>query len=259
MHGSLVIGTPEAPKKGPPKTSTPPRFTGEIRGTEERAALPSAVYILIMMQDDPLRAAAEQRAADIEAERVAAARSANAHRQRQQERDDARKAAISDLDSSAGNESAQFAKVAASDYNHNSTRAMIGPDGQPFLEPRWQPDEETENCSKCSRQFDFFWHRKHHCRHCGFIFCDSCSSNRALLPVAFNLTDPQRVCVACFTTLQPHQEQLAELIANAEKSNAVDMTEGSLMRYCNLPFSLTLGSEIRKAAYRCVVLWVLCL
>eukprot|EP00606_Chrysophyceae_sp_TOSAG23-5_P000455 GSChrysophyteH2.ASY1.ANO1.67.1 assembled CDS len=135
---------------------------------------------------------------------------------------------------------------------------MIGPDGQPFLEPRWQPDEETENCSKCSRQFDFFWHRKHHCRHCGFIFCESCSSNKALLPVAFNLTDPQRVCVACFTTLQPHQEQLAELIANAEKSNAVDMAEGSLMRYCNLPFSLTLGSEIRKAAYRCVVLWVLC-
>ena len=201
------------------------------------------------MQDDPLRAAAEQRAADIEAERVAAVKSANAHRQRQQERDDARKAAIAALDSSAGNDSAQFARVAASDYNHNNARATIGPDGQPFLEPRWQPDEETENCTTCSRVFDFFWHRKHHCRHCGFIFCDSCSAAKALLPVAFNLTDPQRVCAACYTTLEPHQEQLAELIANAEKSNAVDMTEGSLLRYCNLPFSLTLGSEIRKASY----------
>jgi SH3 domain-containing YSC84-like protein 1 len=199
--------------------------------------------------DDPLRDAAVERAADLERERDAVASSEAARRAKQVARDAERRAAIQALDSSAGNESSQFARVAASDYTHNNTRAMVGPDGQPFLEPRWQPDEETENCTKCRREFDFFWHRKHHCRHCGFIFCDSCSSSRALLPVAFNQTDPQRVCAACFATLEPHQEQLSELIANAEKSNAVDMSEGSLMRYCNLPFSLTLGSEIRKASY----------
>jgi hypothetical protein len=42
------------------------------------------------------------------------------------------------------------------------------------LEPRWQLDVDTENCTKCKALFDFF-KRRHHCRICGFIFCDRCN------------------------------------------------------------------------------------
>jgi lipid-binding SYLF domain-containing protein len=200
-------------------------------------------------QKDYLREEAAQRAADIEAQRNAAAAVERARRERQSKKDLERKEALDALSSSQGAGSAHFARVAASDYTHNSARTMVAADGTPFLEPRWQPDEETENCNKCRVEFDFWWNRKHHCRHCGLIFCDTCSKERALLPVVFNKTDPQRVCGTCYTMLEPHQAQLSELISNAEKNNAVNLESGSLMRYCNLPFSLTLGSEIRKAAY----------
>ena len=198
---------------------------------------------------DPLRQEAENRAAGLQKERDAAAAVERARREKTLQRDKDRAATAAAHGASSGEANAQFARVAASDYNHNNHRSGIDSSGQPFLEPRWQPDEETNNCTKCHREFDFFWHRKHHCRHCGFIFCDGCSKQLALLPVAFNQTNPQRVCNACYTTLEPHQSQLADLIANAEKSNTIDTSEGSLMRYCNLPFSLTLGSEIRKASY----------
>ena len=196
-----------------------------------------------------LRDDATARAADIEAQRKAAAAVERARREKQSQKEQDKREAIEALSRSQGDGTAHFARVAASDYTHNSTRSMVGPDGTPFLEPRWQPDEEIENCNKCHREFDFFWNRKHHCRHCGLIFCDGCSRERALLPVAFNKTDPQRVCGACYIILEPHQSELSDLISNAEKTNAIDMADGSLMRYCNMPFSLTLGSEIRKASY----------
>lgn len=199
--------------------------------------------------NESFRSDASQRAAQLEAEKAAAAAVERRRREKQAQRDAERKAAVEALSNSQGADTAQFARVAASDYTHNSARAMVGPDGQPFLEPRWQPDEETNNCTKCHREFDMFWYRKHHCRHCGFIFCSSCTPDSALLPIAFNKTDPQRVCGTCYAILEPHQKQLSELIANAEKQNAVDLTSGSLTRYLNMPFSLTLGSEIRKATY----------
>ncbi|KAJ2827421.1 hypothetical protein GGI24_002650 [Coemansia furcata] len=47
-------------------------------------------------------------------------------------------------------------------------------------ESAWEPDEATAVCRQCSRRFSLFL-RRHHCRRCGLVFCDSCSSRRALL------------------------------------------------------------------------------
>mgnify|MGYP006081947885 FL=1 len=58
----------------------------------------------------------------------------------------------------------------------------------------------------------------------------------------------QRVCGACWPVLEPHQDALADQISNAEKTNQIDLVDGTA-RYMNMPFSLTLGSEIRKASY----------
>ncbi|KAJ2351346.1 hypothetical protein GGH92_001878 [Coemansia sp. RSA 2673] len=47
-------------------------------------------------------------------------------------------------------------------------------------ESAWEPDEATAVCRQCSRRFSLFL-RRHHCRRCGLVFCDSCSSKRTLL------------------------------------------------------------------------------
>ncbi|KAJ1961582.1 hypothetical protein IWQ62_003814 [Dispira parvispora] len=41
----------------------------------------------------------------------------------------------------------------------------------------WEPDEITSACRLCSRRFTLFF-RRHHCRRCGLVVCDPCSSNR---------------------------------------------------------------------------------
>ncbi|KAJ2503698.1 hypothetical protein GGH96_000038 [Coemansia sp. RSA 1972] len=47
-------------------------------------------------------------------------------------------------------------------------------------ESAWEPDEATHSCRQCSRRFTLFV-RRHHCRRCGLLFCDTCSAHRTLL------------------------------------------------------------------------------
>ncbi|KAI8375786.1 FYVE zinc finger-domain-containing protein [Blakeslea trispora] len=86
---------------------------------------------------------------------------------------------------------------------------------QPALLPRsqrvWEMDRQAPECRRCYRRFNFLV-RRHHCRRCGQIVCDRCSSNRLKLPVEELVEDPiislsqypylatqtQRVCDSCF-------------------------------------------------------------
>jgi lipid-binding SYLF domain-containing protein/5-methylcytosine-specific restriction endonuclease McrA len=139
------------------------------------------------------------------------------------------------------------ARLAEVDYHLNGSRARS--DTGEFIPPRWIPDQETANCFKCNSGFDWV-SRRHHCRHCGRVFCSDCSTGRALLPIAFGERDPQRVCDECEAVLRPYQLQLTHTIANHQRANTIDDIEGACSRrYFNLPYSGTLGSEIRKAAY----------
>jgi len=122
--------------------------------------------------------------------------------------------------------------------------------GEPYTtRPAWQLDKDWTNCGDCKNQFDSFFTRKHHCRSCGYIFCGNCTKGRALLPVVYEMKDPQRVCKACRMDLEPHQRELAESNSNAGRDNKIDLSNGAYTRYMNMPYSSTLGSEIRKAAY----------
>ncbi|KAI5826825.1 hypothetical protein K523DRAFT_340622 [Schizophyllum commune Tattone D] len=75
---------------------------------------------------------------------------------------------------------------------------------------QWERDDSVSNCRDCGRRFTFLL-RRHHCRRCGRIFCDRCSSYRAMLDPSEIVQDPvfpesafasgmQRVCESC------HQE-----------------------------------------------------
>uniref|UniRef100_A0AC35GBJ8 Hepatocyte growth factor-regulated tyrosine kinase substrate n=1 Tax=Panagrolaimus sp. PS1159 TaxID=55785 RepID=A0AC35GBJ8_9BILA len=55
---------------------------------------------------------------------------------------------------------------------------------------------DGDQCFRCRSEFGLF-NRKHHCRACGQIFCDRCSSHQLLLP-QFGIEKKVRVCDTCF-------------------------------------------------------------
>uniref|UniRef100_A0A7N8Y014 Early endosome antigen 1 n=1 Tax=Mastacembelus armatus TaxID=205130 RepID=A0A7N8Y014_9TELE len=66
------------------------------------------------------------------------------------------------------------------------------------LTRKWAEDHEVQNCMACGKGFTVTV-RKHHCRHCGNIFCAECSSRNALTPSS---KKPVRVCETCYEELQ---------------------------------------------------------
>ena len=61
----------------------------------------------------------------------------------------------------------------------------------------WQSNSEAKACIGCQAKFTTT-RRRHHCRHCGRIFCDACSSKTLKLPSS---KTKARVCDGCFDTL----------------------------------------------------------
>ncbi|XP_034764610.2 RUN and FYVE domain-containing protein 1-like isoform X3 [Acipenser ruthenus] len=61
----------------------------------------------------------------------------------------------------------------------------------------WLKDDEAAQCKQCQKEFSIA-RRKHHCRNCGDIYCNSCSSNELSLP---SYPKAVRVCDTCHTFL----------------------------------------------------------
>ena len=59
----------------------------------------------------------------------------------------------------------------------------------------WESDNSVDECYLCEKQFTVFT-RKHHCRNCGKIICDDCSSQKIKFD---NDTDAERVCDLCYS------------------------------------------------------------
>ena len=75
--------------------------------------------------------------------------------------------------------------------------------------PEWVGDEEVTECQGCLRVFTVTF-RRHHCRGCGKIYCDECSSQSSLMPPSFGLRDgPKRVCDRCAKVFFPYEPLLA--------------------------------------------------
>lgn len=62
----------------------------------------------------------------------------------------------------------------------------------------WIPDNASAVCMRCMEPFNVT-QRRHHCRHCGFVVCNSCSKSRAVLPHISS--KPVRVCRLCKDSL----------------------------------------------------------
>ncbi|KAI0068940.1 FYVE-domain-containing protein [Artomyces pyxidatus] len=94
---------------------------------------------------------------------------------------------------------------------HEAPQKVVTPKYTPptphEVHARWERDHQVSNCRDCQRRFNFLL-RRHHCRRCGRIFCDRCSSFRVLLDPSDIVHDPsfpestasassQRVCQSC--------------------------------------------------------------
>jgi hypothetical protein len=64
----------------------------------------------------------------------------------------------------------------------------------------WMRDDETPNCMRCELPFTRVTRRRHHCRNCGGLFCDRCSSQRLPL-LKLGHIEPVRVCDGCYLRL----------------------------------------------------------
>ncbi|KAM7449926.1 RUN and FYVE domain-containing protein 1 [Porites harrisoni] len=68
---------------------------------------------------------------------------------------------------------------------------------QSMKDMKWAEDRDALHCQQCNQPFSLA-RRKHHCRNCGGIFCNSCSDYTMPLPSS---AKPVRVCDACYTAL----------------------------------------------------------
>jgi hepatocyte growth factor-regulated tyrosine kinase substrate len=82
----------------------------------------------------------------------------------------------------------------ASDPNNVVSAALV----ETLTAPEWT---DSDVCMRCRTTFTTF-NRKHHCRNCGNVFCQDCSSKTMALPW-FGVGQDVRVCEGCFMRKAP--------------------------------------------------------
>ena len=103
-----------------------------------------------------------------------------------------RKATVGDVDGGASAEPRSKAEALM--------RPLCCLEGLP--QPHWVPDTLGQSCSGCGNTFSL-WLRRHHCRCCGAVFCETCSAGRTSAP-GWGFDRPVRVCDECHALESHH-------------------------------------------------------
>ncbi|XP_016108863.1 FYVE, RhoGEF and PH domain-containing protein 6-like [Sinocyclocheilus grahami] len=95
----------------------------------------------------------------------------------------------------------------------------ISDDGLPLgsKAPIWIPDLRTTMCMICTCEFTLTW-RRHHCRACGKVVCQACSSNKYYLEYLKNQL--ARVCDHCYIKLQHKGDQSSVSVSPSGRSSS---------------------------------------
>ncbi|XP_076472071.1 pleckstrin homology domain-containing family F member 2-like [Babylonia areolata] len=95
--------------------------------------------------------------------------------------------------------------------------------------PVWVPDSDTKTCMHCKKSEFTLINRRHHCRHCGIVACNACTSKRWLLPQ--QSSRPLRVCLTCYHKLSARSSQSGRapttysVIATGDDSSGEDSSD----------------------------------
>ena len=132
--------------------------------------------------------------------------------------------------------------------------------GNGVMAPVWKPDEASNTCELCPRHFDLT-NRRHHCRACGMLVCDSCSPKRVNLPYV-DKSSPVRVCDLCYhgmgltgdakadagVVLEAPREQITvELVLQLSLLSARGLPNVDLMSLTDPYVIITTGASYRKS------------
>ncbi|CAD8068266.1 unnamed protein product [Paramecium sonneborni] len=96
---------------------------------------------------------------------------------------------------------------------------------------KWVQDKEAKNCKICQTPFKAIFKRKHHCRNCGEVFCDSCSNFFMDKTNFKNFQDIKknkvRLCQDCYQEISKKLKENGDLV---EDKNGVNFNEEQQMR-----------------------------
>ena len=70
---------------------------------------------------------------------------------------------------------------------------------RPLPRDQWQRDEDATACGNCGHAFNLYW-RRHHCRHCGKLFCGNCVKARHAFSTSAG-EELLKVCEVCKASL----------------------------------------------------------
>ena len=87
----------------------------------------------------------------------------------------------------------------------------------------WVPNDIVDSCMGCEKKFVTLFRLKHHCRACGNIYCDDCSSAREYLP-PFYTKEKVRVCMPCSKKAQLERQKRRRLTLPLPLSRAFTET-----------------------------------
>jgi len=116
--------------------------------------------------------------------------------------------------------------------------------------PEWI---DSELCLRCRTPFTFT-NRKHHCRNCGQVFDQQCSSKSIPLP-HFGITQAVRVCDACHNKLQKKAEKSdkghrhSASMYSPRHSSARDLADAELQRAIELSLEEVGAAHGRRPGY----------
>uniref|UniRef100_A0A7N8YFW7 FYVE, RhoGEF and PH domain containing 6 n=1 Tax=Mastacembelus armatus TaxID=205130 RepID=A0A7N8YFW7_9TELE len=108
-------------------------------------------------------------------------------------------------------------------------------DGAPLgsKAPIWIPDPRTTMCMICTCEFTLTW-RRHHCRACGKVVCQACSSNKYCLE--YLKMQLARVCDQCFSVLDACLDQVSANTDTSSMSGYMQRSKGSKKHWKRLWF-----------------------
>ena len=94
----------------------------------------------------------------------------------------------------------------------------------------WDSDHASPHCILCGVAWGTFRNRRHHCRSCGRLVCETCSSNKFKLETRKGSSGsssngstaaggvPQRVCDTCYVILLKKREMKIQVVKAKDKN-----------------------------------------